>query len=163
MFVSDHFYPPRASPQSCFDLPLIPKDVTFELNPDYVAMPPKLIGFEDPSLFIRGFEEVCSLIHMPRVSNDVVRKKFILFSLKYDAKRWMYSLKVGSIKSWKSFVNIFLKRHFPTSKTLGLRNEILSFVQLEHKPFWRSTNRFKELLTKCSHYGLERRNFPNCL
>jgi len=60
-------------------------------------MPPKFIGFEDPSLFIRGFEEVCSLIHLPRVSNDVVRMKFILFALKHDAKRWMYSLKVASI------------------------------------------------------------------
>jgi len=30
----DHFYPLRTSSQSCFDLPPIPKDVTFELNSD---------------------------------------------------------------------------------------------------------------------------------
>ena len=52
----DHFYPPRTSPQSCFDLPPIPKDMTFELNPDYVSMLPKFMRFEDPYLFIREFE-----------------------------------------------------------------------------------------------------------
>ena len=54
----DHFYPPQASPQSCFDLPPIPKDVIFELNLDYVGMLPKFTGVEDPYLFIREFEEV---------------------------------------------------------------------------------------------------------
>ena len=45
------------------------------------------LSFEDPYLFIRMFEEVCSLIHIPRVSNDVVRMKFIPFALKDNAKR----------------------------------------------------------------------------
>ena len=71
----------------------------FELNLDYVDMLPKFTGFEDPYLLIREFEEVCSLIHMRRVPNNVVRMKFIPFALKDDAKRWMYGLKVGSIKS----------------------------------------------------------------
>ena len=41
-------------------------------------------------------------------------------------------LKIGSIISWDSFVDIFLKMYFPTSKTVTHRNEILSFVELEH-------------------------------
>ena len=44
------------------------------------------------------------------------------------------------------FVDIFLKRYLPTSKTIRLRDEILSFVQFIHKPFSRSMNRFEELL-----------------
>jgi len=71
--------------------------VTFELNPDYIVMLPKFMAFEHPYLFIREFGEVCSLIHNPRVPNDVVRMKFIPFALKEDAKRWMYGLSVGSI------------------------------------------------------------------
>ena len=74
-------------PQSCFDLPTNPKDVRFDLSPDYVLTLPKFIGFEYPYLFISKFDEICSLIHMPRVSNDVVRMKFILFALKDDTKR----------------------------------------------------------------------------
>jgi len=82
--------------------------VKFELNPDYVGMPSKFTGFEDPYLLVCEFEEVCLLIHMPRVPNDVVRMKFNLFALNDDAKRRMYGLKVGSTTSWDSFVNIFL-------------------------------------------------------
>jgi len=62
-------------------------------------MLPKFTRFEDPYLFIYEFEEVCALIHIPRVSIDVVRMKSIPFALKDDDEKWMYSLKVGSIKS----------------------------------------------------------------
>jgi len=72
--------------------------------------------------------------------------------------RSVYTLKVGSIKSWNSFVDIFLKRYFPTSKTIRLRNEIFSFFQLEYEPFWKYMNRSRELLIQCPHYGLERWN-----
>jgi len=95
---------------------------------------------------------------MLRVSNDVVRMRFIPFALKDDAKRWMYGLKAGSIKDWGYFVDILLKRYFPTSKAIRLKNEILSFVQLEHEPFWRYINRFKEFLFQCPHLGLEKWN-----
>jgi len=46
--------------------------------------------------------------------------KSIPFPLKDDAKGWVYSPKVNSINSWDFFVDIFLKRYFPTSKPLGL-------------------------------------------
>jgi len=65
---------------------------------------------------------------MPRVPNDVVRMKFIPVALKVDVKRWMYSLKVGSMKSLNSFADIFLKKYFLVSKTMRLRNEIISFI-----------------------------------
>ena len=61
--------------------------MTFELNPDYIGTLLKFTDFEDPYLFIHEFKEVCALIHMPRVSTDVVRMKFIPFSLKDDAKK----------------------------------------------------------------------------
>ena len=123
----NHFYPPRTSPRSCFSFSLITCDEQFELNPDYVNILPKFIGFEDPYLSIREFEEVCSLIHMPRISNDVVRMKFISFTLEYDGKRWMDRLRVSCIKSYDSFVDIFLKRFFPTSKAIRRRNKIFFF------------------------------------
>jgi len=74
---------------------------------------------------------------MPSVSNDVMRTRFIPFALNDDAKGWMYGFKIGSIKYWECFVDIFLKKVLSTSKTIRIRNEVLSFVQLEHEPFWR--------------------------
>jgi len=38
-----------------------------ELNPDYALMLAEFIGFEDLYLFIHEFDEVCLLIHTPRV------------------------------------------------------------------------------------------------
>ena len=54
----------------------------FELLSDYVDILPKFTNIEDLYLFVREFEEVCLLIPMPRVSNDVMRMRFILFALK---------------------------------------------------------------------------------
>jgi len=92
LLLRDHFHPPRASTQSCFDLPPIPKDVTFELNPDYICMLPKFTGFEDPYLFIREFSEVCSLIHMPRVPNNIVILKNQLFPTDFPTKKAIFSI-----------------------------------------------------------------------
>jgi len=39
---------------------------------------------------------VCLLIHMPKVSNDVVRMRFIPFAVKDNDKRWTHGVKVGS-------------------------------------------------------------------
>jgi len=93
------------------------------------------MGFRDPYLFIREFEEVCTLIHMPRVPNDVVRTKSTPLTLNDDANRWMHGLKVGSIISWDSFVDIFLKRCFPTSKIIRIRNEIILLSNLNMSLF----------------------------
>ena len=80
----------------------------FELNPNYVPMLPKFASFEDPYLFIGEFQEVCSLIHKAKVSNNVVRMKFIPFALKDDAKRWIHSLMVGSITGPVSYTHLTL-------------------------------------------------------
>lgn len=44
------------------------------------------------------FVSLKSLIHMPRVPNDLARMKFIPFAFKDDAKKCIYSLKVSSVK-----------------------------------------------------------------
>ena len=88
----DQFYPPRTSPQSCSGFLSILKDVIFEFNLDYIGKLSKFTGFEDPYLFILEFEEFYSLVHMPSVSDDVVRMKFIKFGLKDGVKRWMHCL-----------------------------------------------------------------------
>ena len=48
---------------------------------------PKFTGLEDAYLFLREFQEVCSMMHFPNTPIDVVRMKLIPFALKDFAKR----------------------------------------------------------------------------
>ena len=60
----------------------------------------------------------------PNVPIYTVRLKFIPFALKDDTKKWMYSLPANAITNWDGFVRVFLRKYFPNSKTVKLRNEI---------------------------------------
>ena len=51
------------------------------------------------------------------------------------------------------FVDIFLKRYFLTSNNIRIRNEILSFVQLEHEPFWKYMNLSLIHIWRCLRRG----------
>jgi len=95
----------------------------------------KFIGLEDAYLFLREFKEVCSLMHFPNISIDVVRMKLIHFALKYFAKHWMCDLAANSVTSWNDFVILFLRKYLPNAKTVKLRNEINQFVQLDRESF----------------------------
>jgi len=79
-----------------------------ELKLQYAHMPPKFMGIEDAYLFLREFEEVCSMMCYPNVPIDIVRLKFIPFVLKDDAKKYIYSLPANSITNWDGFMSVFL-------------------------------------------------------
>ena len=73
--LSDIFYPPRTALPSCFTIPNLGPNATFKLRPHYTQMLPKFTGLEDAYLFLREFEEVCSMMHFPNIPIDVVRMK----------------------------------------------------------------------------------------
>ena len=133
--LSDIFYPPRTALPSCFTIPDLGPNVTFELKPHYTQMLPKFAGLEDAYLFLREFEEVCSMMHFPNIPIDVVRMKLIPFALKDSAKRWMYGLAANFVTSWNDFVRLFSRKYFSNAKTVKLRNEINQFVQLDRESF----------------------------
>ena len=45
-------------------------------------------------------------------------------------------------------------KYFPVTKNAGLRNEIISFHQLEDESLYDAWKRFKELLRRCPHHGI---------
>ena len=130
-------------------------NVTFELKPHCTQMLPEFTGLEDAYLFLREFKEVCSLMHFPNISIDVVRMKLIPFALKDSAKCWMYGLAANFVTSLNDFGRLFLRKSFPNAKTIKLRNKINQFVQLDRKSFGKHFDRFKTLLTQCPHQGLD--------
>jgi len=108
--LSDIFYPHRTALPSYFVMSDLAPNVTFEFKPHYTQMLHKFTGLEDAYLFLREFEEVCSMMNFPNIPIDVVRMKLIHFVLKDSAKRWMYGLVANSVTSWNDFVRLFLRK-----------------------------------------------------
>ena len=76
---------------------------------------------EDAYFFIRKFEEVYLMMRIPQLGDDAVRLRFIPFSLKDLAKKWLYSLVVDSITTWEDFIKVFLKKFYPIHKIALIR------------------------------------------
>ncbi|XP_077223488.1 uncharacterized protein LOC143880732 [Tasmannia lanceolata] len=152
----DRFYPARTAQPSCIRLPAVQGN-NFELKSQFITMLPHFHGLpsEDAYLFLREFEEVCVLIKMQQLSDDAVKLRFITFSLKDGAKKWLYGLPTNSITTWEEFTVAFLKKFFPMHKTNKLRNDILQFRQKPHESFSKFMERFKDLLQECPHHGLD--------
>ena len=83
---------------------------------------------------------------IPSLGVDAIKLRFVPFSLKDLAKKWLYSLEAGSISSWDNFVKAFLKKFYPIHKTALIRKSILQFKQITNEPFWKYFERFKDLL-----------------
>ena len=60
---------------------------------------------------------------IPQLGDDAVRLRFIPFSLKDLAKKWLYSLVVDSVATWENFVKVFLKKFYPIHKTALIRKK----------------------------------------
>ena len=109
-------------------------------------MLPKFTSLEDAFLFLREFEEVCSLIHFPNIPVDVVWMKLIHFAFKDSAKRWMYGLAARSVTSWDNFVKLFLKKYFSNAKNCKAKEWNQSIYAIRKESFWKYLDRFKNLL-----------------
>ena len=82
---------------------------------------------EDAYFFIREFEEVCLIMRISQLGEDVVRLRFIPFVLKNMAKKWLYNLHVSSISSWDNFVKVFFNKFYPIHKTALIRKNIMQY------------------------------------
>jgi len=100
VLLQDKFYPIRTSLPSCFRLSEANGN-NFEVKPQFINTIPRFHGIEseDAYFFIWEFEEVCLMMRILQLEEDAVRLRFIPFALKDIAKKWLYSLLVGSISS----------------------------------------------------------------
>nr|GEU85248.1 zinc finger, CCHC-type [Tanacetum cinerariifolium] len=61
----------------------------------------------------------------------------------------------GSISPWKDLTNHFLAQFFSPERTVKLRNDILMFQQHQGESLFKEWTRFKDLLHKVPHHGID--------
>ncbi|GKA57029.1 zinc finger, CCHC-type containing protein [Tanacetum coccineum] len=64
-------------------------------------------------------------------------------------------LDAGSITTWEDLTTRFLAQLFPPGRTAKLRNDILMFKQHQRESLSEAWTRFKDLLQKVPHHGID--------
>ncbi|GKA68520.1 zinc finger, CCHC-type containing protein, partial [Tanacetum coccineum] len=128
------------------------------------------MGDENPIRTLRDYskpshEGYRNTIELP-VGNNVVplrfdtirertRLRLFQFSLYDQASNWLERLLAGSISTWKDLTTRFLAQFFPSGRTAKLHNDILMFQQHQGESFSEAWTRFKDLLQKVPHHGID--------
>ncbi|KAD4586318.1 hypothetical protein E3N88_23919 [Mikania micrantha] len=157
--ISDYARPSLGDLASSIVRPTINAN-NFEIRPHFIQMIQNNLQFygltdEDPSAHITSFIEICDTFKANGVSDDAIKLRMFPFSLKDRAKAWLSSLPPGSVTTWEDLAQKFLFKYFPPSKTARLRNNITSFVQDDGESLYDAWERYKDLMRKCPHHGLD--------
>ncbi|GJT63534.1 zinc finger, CCHC-type containing protein [Tanacetum coccineum] len=77
------------------------------------------------------------------------------FSLRDQASNWLERLPAGSISTWENLTTRFLAQFFPPGRNAKLLNDILMFQQHHGESLSKAWTRFKDLLQKVPHHGID--------
>ncbi|RVX13423.1 hypothetical protein CK203_021113 [Vitis vinifera] len=72
-----------------------------------------------------------------------------------EAKTWLNSLRLRSIRTWTNLQAEFLKKFFPTHRTNGLKRQISNFSAKENEKFYECWERYMEAINACPHHGFD--------
>jgi hypothetical protein len=89
---------------------------------------------EDAGMHLKTFTEICAMMRIKDVEQDVNKLRLFPFSLRGNIKNWLLALPKGTTTSWEECINTIMSKFFPSTKTMKLRSNIISFRQEEHEP-----------------------------
>ena len=69
------------------------------------------------------------------VTEEHINLKAFPFSLKEDAKDWLYFLPLGFVTTWKEMQSQFLGKFFLASRAARIKKEIYRISQTMGEPF----------------------------
>ncbi|GJX98914.1 zinc finger, CCHC-type containing protein [Tanacetum coccineum] len=73
----------------------------------------------------------------------------------HEASNWLERLPAGSISTWEDLTTRFLAQFFLPGRTAKLHNDILMFQQHQEESLSKAWTRFKDLLQKVPHHGID--------
>ncbi|GJU44651.1 MAK10-like protein [Tanacetum coccineum] len=86
-------------------------------------------------------------IHLKTASQDLQTAS--------EPSNWLERLPARSITTWEDLTTRFLAQFFPPGRTAKLRNDILMFQQHHGESLFEAWTRFKDLLQKVPHHGID--------
>ncbi|GKE98913.1 zinc finger, CCHC-type containing protein, partial [Tanacetum coccineum] len=111
---------------------------------------------EDPNQHLMDFLKLVDSLNIDGENRERTRLCLFQFSLRDQASNWLEHLLAGSITMWEDLPTRFLAQFFLPGRTAKLRNDILMFQQHHGESLSEAWTRFKDLLQKVPHHGIDR-------
>ncbi|GJY17433.1 zinc finger, CCHC-type containing protein [Tanacetum coccineum] len=113
------------------------------------------IELPDPNQHLKDFLKLVDSLDLDGENRERTRLRLFQFSLRDQASNWLERLPAGSITTWEDLTTRFLAQFFPLGRTAKLRNDILMFQQHHGESLSEAWTRFKDLLQKVPHHGID--------
>ncbi|GKA73693.1 zinc finger, CCHC-type containing protein [Tanacetum coccineum] len=97
----------------------------------------------------------CRFIDLNGATRNTTRLREFWFSFRDQAINSLDRLPAGSISTWDDLTTHFLAQFFPPGRTAKLQKDILMFQQHQDESLCDAWTRFKDLLQKVPHHGLD--------
>ncbi|GJX61764.1 zinc finger, CCHC-type containing protein [Tanacetum coccineum] len=111
---------------------------------------------EDPNQHLKDLFKLVDSLDLDGENRERARLRLFQFSLRDQASNWLERLPAGSISTWEDLTTRFLAQFFPPGRTAKLQNNILMFQQHHGESLSEAWTRFKDLLQKVPHHGIDR-------
>ncbi|GJY89688.1 zinc finger, CCHC-type containing protein [Tanacetum coccineum] len=110
---------------------------------------------KDPDQHLKDFLKLVDSLDLDVENRERTCLCLFQFSFRDQASNWLERLPTGSISTWEDLTTRFLAQFFPLGRTAKLRNDILVFQQHQGESLSKAWTRFKDLLQKVPHYGID--------
>nr|GEY59571.1 zinc finger, CCHC-type [Tanacetum cinerariifolium] len=110
---------------------------------------------KDPNQHLKDFLKLVDSLDLDVANRERTRLRLFQFSIRDQASNWLECLPAGSISTWKVLTTCFLAQLFLTGRTTKLQNGVLMFQQHQGESLSEAWARFKDLLQKVPHHGID--------
>ncbi|GJV81069.1 zinc finger, CCHC-type containing protein [Tanacetum coccineum] len=110
---------------------------------------------EDPNQHLTDFLKLVDSLDLDGENRERMHMRLFQSSLCDQASNWLERIPAGSITTWEDLTNRFLAQFFPPRRTVKLGNYIMMFQQHQGESFSEAWTRFKDLLRKVPHHGID--------